>query len=199
MTPSWRVVKLGGSLLDWPRLVPEFRRWLARQSRMADVVIVGGGALVDVVRRFDSRHALAPAAAHWMSIRAMNLTAEWFAHLLGDTTVVSSLGSLDPRAQSVQVLAVEQFLRCDAGSPAALPCGWDVTSDSIAARVAAAMGAGELAVLKSTLPAGPAHSWAKAGFVDPCFARVAAGLNVRVVNLRDPNFPQVTVDMRATD
>ena len=75
---------------------------------------------------------------------------------------------------------------------APLPCTWQVTSDSIAARVAARIGADELVLLKSTLPsaASDLEYWSRHGFVDGYFASAAAGLAVRAVNLRDTRYAE---------
>jgi aspartokinase-like uncharacterized kinase len=66
-----------------------------------------------------------------------------------------------------------------------LPHSWDVTSDSIAARVAAELQA-ELVLLKSTPPpSDDLPAAAASGYVDPYFPTAAAGLqSVRFVNLR---------------
>jgi aspartokinase-like uncharacterized kinase len=67
-----------------------------------------------------------------------------------------------------------------------LPHRWDVTSDSLAVRVAALAGARELILLKSTDP--PSADWTEAGFVDAYFSealrQAPRDLQVRAVNLR---------------
>jgi aspartokinase-like uncharacterized kinase len=189
-----RVIKLGGSLLDWPDWAGQLRRWLAAQSPAAGVLVVGGGALVDRLRELDRVAGLPAETAHWLAVRAMSLTAAAAAHRLAEATLVRSPGQLQLSSLGApQILDVEEMLRHDQGTPAALPCSWDVTSDSIAARVATTLDAQELVLLKSSLPA-PAEkgeAWAEAGFVDAYFARAARGLAVRIVDLRDPDFRQV--------
>jgi hypothetical protein len=73
-----------------------------------------------------------------------------------------------------------------------LPHTWDVTSDSIAARLAAVLQACELVLLKSTLPQpGTEIDRAAAeGYVDRYFPVAARGLAVRAVNLRDDAFAE---------
>ena len=75
----------------------------------------------------------------------------------------------------------------DDGTP--LPERWNVTSDSIAARVARALNADELVLLKSVAwPDGDIAEAARRGIVDehlPRELRLAPNLQVRVVNLRD--------------
>lgn len=200
MRPAVRVIKLGGSLLDWPELARAFQLWLAGESKMVDVVIAGGGPVVESVRQLDSVHSLAPKTAHWLSIQAMSITAGLVATLLPEAQLISSLegiSTLNDNAQrshtGVWILDVDQVMRVDAARAEALPCSWEVTSDSIAARVATLVEARELVLLKSTLPYGPANreSWSRSGFVDVHFPFASKGLNVRTVNLRDAKFPQV--------
>jgi 5-(aminomethyl)-3-furanmethanol phosphate kinase len=195
MSPlTWRVIKLGGSLLDGDDLAARLRRWLSVQPPAANVVIVGGGSIVEQVRAFDRLHSLPPAAAHWLAVRAMSLTATLLAELLPEASLVSSLAQIRGSTQSgLLILDVERFLREDQDGSNPLPCCWDVTSDSIAARVATVLHAQELVLLKSALPAGPPsrEAWSRAGYVDAYFARVSSGLGVRAVNLRDDDFPEV--------
>ncbi|MBI3840144.1 MAG: uridylate kinase [Planctomycetia bacterium] len=191
-----RVIKLGGSLLDWPELVPSFRRWLSAQAAAVNVMVIGGGPIVDAIRRLDAQQQIAAEAAHWLSIRAMGLTADFVSGLLEEATFVRSLDELRfSTGASLQILDVERFLREDQSSADALPCGWEVTSDSIAARIAAVLKAGELVLLKSTLPAAPPtrEGLAQAGLIDSYFARASRGLLVRIVNLRNPQ--ALTIDL----
>ncbi len=200
MSGPLRVFKLGGSLLEWPQLPAEFRRWRAQQSPAVEVLIVGGGGLAEAVRRLDAARRLDPVEAHWLCIRAMSLTASIVASWLDEARLVRSLGAID-RSQlaPLQILDAEPFLRQDAGRGGALPCGWHVTSDSIAARAARLLEANELVLLKSTLPreVTSRRALGQAGFVDEYFATASQGLTVRAVNLRDDNFPQLAMPENA--
>lgn len=194
-----RVIKLGGSLLDWPDWVGVFRRWLAVQSPAAGVLIVGGGAIVDRLRALDRAGPLEAETAHWLAVRAMSLTAGVAAERLGDAPLVRSLDALEPSlsasSSALVVLDVEQFLRAEQGRGDALPCGWHVTSDSIAAHLTRSLGADELVLLKSVLPA-DADSCAAAaecGYVDAYFPVAARALALRFVNLRDAQFAQTAL------
>jgi 5-(aminomethyl)-3-furanmethanol phosphate kinase len=184
-----RVIKLGGSLLDWPELAPNFRRWLAAQSDAVNILIVGGGTIVEAVRRLDARHRFTSEAAHWLSIRGMSLTAQFVGGLLPEATSARGLDELQFSAGAgLQILEVEQFLRADKSSADAVPSGWQVTSDSIAARLATLLMARELVLLKSTLVGAPhtREGLAQSGLVDAYFAHASRALAVRIVNLRDP-------------
>jgi aspartokinase-like uncharacterized kinase len=192
-----RVVKLGGSLLDWSELIARLRAWLADQSPAVHVLIVGGGALVDKLRELDAVNAFAAETSHHLAIRAMSVTAGAVAEQLPEATLVDAIEQLDLHdSKTLQILDAEQFLSQQHGTSEALPASWDVTSDSIAARVATALGAEELVLLKSCLPDGPAdlESLAHSGYADAYFPRAAQSLVVRCVNLRSSDFAQVVAD-----
>ncbi len=76
------VIKLGGSLLDWPEWPTQLRGWLATQSESHCILITGGGQLADVVRRWDQVYRLDVETAHWLAIDAMSVTARLAATLL---------------------------------------------------------------------------------------------------------------------
>jgi hypothetical protein len=174
------------------------------QSPRRTVLIVGGGGMVEAVRDWDRAHGLAPSDAHWLAIDAMSMTSRLAAYLLpeanwtDDWTVLNSC--IDTLKRELQggllIFDPRRFLRdiepTAAGTP--LPQSWDVTSDSIAARIADLLGSEELVLLKSRLPeARPAtlDEMAAAGFVDRGFPTFAPRLPlVRLVNLRGNAFPE---------
>ncbi len=186
-----RVVKLGGSLLDLADWTERLADWLALQPPATTVLIVGGGALADTIRRYDRQFALGEEAAHWLCIRALSLHAEMAASLLErrieNVLLVRDYGNIDEvPANGVAVLDPEPFLRGEEAGLAGmrLPHGWHVTTDSIAARVAECLRAAELVLLKSapppTDPTDPA-----AGYVDGHFAAAVRNVRrVRYVDLR---------------
>jgi aspartokinase-like uncharacterized kinase len=194
MTRPVRVVKLGGSLLEWPELATWLRAWLAVPPPAVNVMIVGGGALVEKLRELDAVHALPVETSHWLAIRAMSITAAVVAGLMPEAKLVEAIEQLEfSESGPLQILDAQQFVSREHGSAAALPASWDVTSDSIAARVATVLHAHELVLLKSSLPAGPTNleSLARSGYVDAYFPSAAKSLVVRCVNLRSPDFAQV--------
>ena len=188
-----RVIKLGGSLLDLAGLAARFDAWLAVQPCLSNVVLVGGGDMADVVRRAFVRHRLSEEDAHWLCIRILGVTAELAVCLLPKAVLVRRFEDLAAQRRELAVFDCEAFLReTDARSADPLPHSWDVTSDSIAARLARRLRAAELVLLKSALP-GPARSTAEAaaaGYVDVHFPSAAAGLPVRCVNLRGEGWPE---------
>jgi len=123
------VVKLGGSL---HHQIPEIVPLLCKSERL--LVVPGGGLFADVVRQ----EHVSDDAAHWMAIAAMEQYA-W---------VIASHGM-----KTTDILAIPEttavflpYISMRQHDP--LPHSWDVTSDSIAAWIAAELGI-ELLVLKS--------------------------------------------------
>ena len=188
-----RVVKVGGSLFDLPDLADRLRLWLSRQSPAHHILLAGGGPLVDQVRRWNKLRPLEEVVAHWMCVDLLTISA----HLLqarmpeiplivDDRLLCQRVGMLD-----CTIFGPAWWMRHSEpklpGTP--LPQTWEVTSDSISARLAIALGAEELVLMKSMLPKNgidseiPAIS--AAGYVDPILARLAEELpQLRLVNLR---------------
>jgi aspartokinase-like uncharacterized kinase len=194
MTPGPIVVKVGGSLYDWPELAARLSDWLRPFVREGTplLLVPGGGPTADVIRGFDRDHGLGEEAAHWLALRALALNAHVLAAVLPGAAVVEAPEDATRlwRRRLLPVLDAHAFARADEQRPGYLPHAWAVTSDSLAARVADVAGARRLVLLKSvTIPAG--LDWAEAGrrgFVDEAFDQVLAGrrtaFDVVAVNLR---------------
>lgn len=186
MTPERRrVVKVGGSLLTWSQLPQQLDGWLKSESPMTSVLIAGGGPWAELLRQTASRFDLAEAAAHDMCIQAMSVTASLLADLLS-CPCATSLAELSRIADCDRVvLDVHNWLAGERSRD--LPKSWDVTSDSIAARLASELNAVELVLLKSrSAPGRELSSLADAGYVDRYFSNAAANLSrIRYVNLRE--------------
>jgi aspartokinase-like uncharacterized kinase len=183
------VIKIGGSLFDLPDLGQRLQAWLAGQATRTLLLVPGGGPVAEVVRQYDRLYGLGEERAHWLALRSLALNARLLCFLLPQTVVVPHIRSLATlwRRGKIPVLDLYSFARADEGQPGALPHCWNVTSDSLAARVARVAGARELLLLKSTsLPAG--MDWTEAGkrgLVDTYFAEVAENsLTVRFINFR---------------
>jgi aspartokinase-like uncharacterized kinase len=202
---SVRVVKVGGSLFDFPDLVGALHRFLGRQGPAANVLIAGGGPWADAVRQTFACRSLSESTAHWLCVRAMSLTArllaslsaEWTLHDRWDDLYSWTRRSGDPPA--VRLFDVETFLEQEeAQLPGReLPRDWSATSDSIAARVAQCLGGAELVLLKSKslVPDTPIEEASEAGYVDRFFPQAVPGLQcVRCVNLRDRDFAETVWD-----
>jgi 5-(aminomethyl)-3-furanmethanol phosphate kinase len=177
------VAKVGGSLFDLPDLRERLRSWASSQ-REPILFVPGGGDSADVIRRMDRLHGLGEEASHWLALRVLTVNAHLLATLLGCQVIRDWC---DAECERWSVLDPYAFCIEDDGEPGSLPHNWQVTSDSIAARVAEVV-RGRLVLLKSVdLPTAltvPAAS--KGGFVDESFAAVVAraGLHVDWINLR---------------
>lgn len=202
----WIIVKVGGSLYDLPDLRHRLRAML-RHFRPANVLLVpGGGTTGDVIRAFDSAHQLGEERSHWLALQALSLNARMLQELLPEARIVREIPEPDAPARDAAsalagasgsdeirsrlfLLDAFPFFHVDEQRPDHLPHRWDVTSDSLAVRVATLADAHELILLKSV--AWEARDWteaARSGIVDRYFARAMqqapAALRVRLINLR---------------
>jgi aspartokinase-like uncharacterized kinase len=198
----WCVAKVGGSLLDLPDLRPRLLTWLRQRDQQPVMLVAGGGDWADAVRRAQRVHSLSDEVCHYLAIEAMRTTARLLLAVVPDARWAANLPeSLPETSRALRpaplrwVLDPVTFVHDDArhAGARALPACWDVTSDSIAARVAQRL-QGELVLLKSTLPRGATAAAAAAeGYVDAYFPRASAGLAVQCVDLRSDACPRCTL------
>lgn len=188
------VIKVGGSLLAKPRLPVALQNWLEKDPLVKDklqrIFLVGGGEGADAIRAIDAANPLPPEVAHWAAIDVMDQNARLLASWRETATLTKSFSRLQKAIQGDWIFAPSRFLSEEEPSLPGirLPVGWEVTSDSIAARLATLLGA-SLVLLKSSPP--PASfrekDWKKAaerGYVDPFFAQVVqAPMDVNAVFL----------------
>ena len=167
---------------------------VSRVARDARVLIVpGGGRFADAVRDADRRVGLLDEAAHWMAVLAMDQYAYLLASRIPGAVVTESPGEIADAfgARRLPVLAPSRWLRT--ADP--LPHTWDVTSDSIAAWVAGALGALQLVLIK---PPGAMGT----SLTDPWFERVITpGLEVTIVaadQLEAADLRAASIRLRAT-
>lgn len=195
-----RVIKLGGSLLEYGDLLIELRRWLAAQSPAHNLLVVGGGAMADAVRQADQLHGLGESAAHWLCVRAMAVNSRLVAALVPEAIWTTTWNDADTAHRQANLAIVDpwHFLHEEEPRSAVtpLPQSWDATSDSIAAQVAVVWCAAELVLLKSALPpeVGSLASASAASYVDRYFPTVGEGIpRIRCVNLRERAFLEITL------
>jgi aspartokinase-like uncharacterized kinase len=191
------VVKVGGSLLGWPELPGRLTACLearrANDPGEATVLIAGGGPAADWIRSLDQVYRLGDEAAHRLAVHALELTAAVLATLLPRSITVERLEMLAAARDSgtMPILAPRKVLNeIERPGIAPLPASWNVTSDTIAARIAAHLEAPTLVLIKSvSVPAGATREdAARLGLVDPMLPRAARSIpQVEIVNLRsDP-------------
>jgi len=165
------VVKVGGSLF------PEAGRITStlQESRRALLVVPGGGPFARVVRSM----GLPDDPAHWMAILAMDQFGWYLA--AGGLPVTHDLS----RPRTVEILLPYRALR----ERDPLPHSWNVTSDTIAAWVAAELGL-DLLILKSVdgiledgAPVSRISESMPTDVVDPCLIPFALAHQVRTTIL----------------
>lgn len=155
------VVKFGGSVSRVPGALQQACLDLERLASTHPLVVIpGGGPFADVVREFDAHTGLSADAAHWMALLAMDQYAHVLAGHIGRAELVDEPGEvLDAICRGgVPVLAPYRWMR----AADVLPHTWGVTSDSVAAFIAGALGAARLILVKPK----------DEGAVDPYFSGV---------------------------
>lgn len=179
--PPVTVYKVGGSLFDMPDLFPRLNLLFASEQTWP-LVVSGGGAAADVVREWDRVHSLGENQSHRLAIQSLALGSAFLADRLRGRIVSDRQAAHAAwHARQIAVLDVARFLDSEVADGAVpLPASWDVTSDSIAAWVAARWPA-KLALVKSASP-----DRVQAPYVDRYFAEASAALKqVDWINLRD--------------
>lgn len=188
---SIRVVKIGGSLLESKDSPVQISRWLERQPKIKTVWIVGGGQRVDSIRRWDQMFCLNSEEAHWICISLMDLNSQLVQTWFPDWDTCEDMERLTTETNVDNVnFKAGRWLKQNADL---LPCSWDTTSDSISAQLAKSIGASELVLLKSSMPPEPTtvHNLSSIGYLDCHFPNVLENTPLRLVNVRDPAYPEM--------
>ncbi|MGB7328936.1 MAG: protein kinase [Rubripirellula sp.] len=148
-----RVIKVGGSLLLRPKLKDQLDRWIDAQSPAENLIVVGGGSIVEAVRELDAVHSLDSDDVHWVCVELLESTRRLVQQLLPDwKTVVtaSQFRGCVERGFSLDqttLVSVASFYNRDCDT--LLPKDWRTTTDAIAAYLAVCANADELVLLKS--------------------------------------------------
>jgi aspartokinase-like uncharacterized kinase len=167
------VVKLGGSLIGSPHLLP----WLDRlaESRGAAIIVAGGGPFADAVRLAQQTRPFSDGAAHAMAILAMEQYARMLAALEPRLRLAATRAAISGACRAG---ATPLWLpsRMTSGAPD-IPESWDVTSDSLAVWLARRLALRRVLLVKSApLMTSPrVAALVAAGFVDPLLPRFLAG------------------------
>jgi 5-(aminomethyl)-3-furanmethanol phosphate kinase len=197
-----RVVKIGGSLLDLVGLPDNLRAWLAAQPRAHNVLLAGGGPLVEQVRWWNREvAAIDETASHWMCVDLLTVTAHLLHAWLPEIPLVEDdrLLCLRVGEDGTTIFGPAPWMRhSEPGLPGRwLPTSWETTSDSIAGRLAVALRADEFVLLKSDLPkirSPELSALAAMGYIDPILAQMSHELPAtRLVNFRTNPPRQVRV------
>lgn len=189
MQKNLRIVKVGGSLLELPDLSRRIASWLQLQPAACYLFICGGGNRVDEMRMQTTSHRLTESDVHWKCIEIMAENARIMESVIPGAQVTESLSSFASASKfDLFIFAPTQWLReLEPTFPGRrLRECWDVTSDSIAARVTICLNAAELILLKSSEPPSTDPTkLADCGYVDRMFPELAEELKtIRMINLR---------------
>ena len=174
------IVKLGGSLAAAGTL----HRWLdviVAQGGGRAIIVPGGGEFADGVRAAQKRLRFSDRTAHRMALLAM----QQYALLVQELAPALRL-CVDEAQIAVALAAGSVALWLPSPMVEADPAiseSWDVTADSLAAWLAARVGATQLALVKSALapdaPLSP-ERLAALGLVDAAFPAYAAKAGIPV-------------------
>ncbi len=185
------VVKVGGGLLGKAGafdLVIEALTAFQLGRRL--VVVPGGGPFADAVRQMFRRVKIGEDAAHWMAVLGMDQYAYALAARTPGATLVEQRAEIAAAldAGGLPILAPYRWLKTS--DP--LPHSWEVTSDSIAAWFAGALGARRVVLIK---PAGAGGANDARKLVDPLFHRtLPPGVEHLIVTADDLGQLDVALD-----
>jgi 5-(aminomethyl)-3-furanmethanol phosphate kinase len=202
------IVKLGGSLAKGPHI----KDWLAAIAAEAGAIVIapGGGPFADVVRSAQASMGYDDAAAHAMALMAMAQFGRALESLNPALRLTASRSAIARALKDgkVPVWSPEAMARA-----AALPETWALTSDSLAAWLAGALGATRLVLVKHgrfDVAAVDVHELVARGVVDPLFPRYLVESGVRAwlaaatdaallaEGLQRPIFPEIVGGDEAT-
>ncbi len=173
------------------------REWVDSEPVATDLLLAGGGVIVDGVRELARVYPYDDIVLHWLCIDLMGAThqlltlqmPEWkpIQSVADWTALLVTLRAEDGSAQKALVRADAFYNReNEAEQPIRLPRDWSCTSDSLAALMAVHCKADELVLFKSCDCPTPStmQDWAEQGMVDPFFPQIALNIpKVRWVNL----------------
>lgn len=138
-----RVVKLGGSLVDWEGL-PEC---LASMARLGVTIVPGGGPFAEQVRMAQRRWRFDDGTAHTMAILGMCQFGLMLASIESRLRLAATMEEL--RVYLSKGFSAVWLPRVEDLESTIVPASWAVTSDSLAAWLATQLGATDLILLKS--------------------------------------------------
>ena len=194
------VIKVGGSLLGLRRLHAELAEFLDGLDTHQVVLLTGGGPAVKALHRLSKSLPFTEAEAHWHCIDLMSDLTHSLSETYPNSVAVTSWVEAE-RAWEVDRIpwfVVESYLRADDPSKDHLPHSWDVSSDSIAAHLAARYGADLILLKACELPRRKASAkiLAKRGIVDAWFPKVAVKLvSWSIRNLPGGTVPEISLDL----
>ena len=150
------VVKIGGSLYDSPRLLDWLRELADDPSPV--VIVPGGGPFADQVRSAQRRWPISDASAHRMALLAMDQFGELCCALDDRWRRFSN-----PLALRAGHNEGDKWIWFPSHADPEVEHNWRITSDSLAAWLAAELPADGLALIKSAAVQGATPLFADGG------------------------------------
>lgn len=189
------VWKIGGSLFDLPGLAPRLTRMLSETAGQHVLLVPGGGPAADVVRAWQRCTKIDDDIAHWLAIGALDFNARLLSAACPHTDAITTPAEATHcwQRHRIPVLSPTTWLQHAEHEQNGLPHHWGVTSDSIAAWIAARWSFQQLVLFKSRALDGntSVESAAARGLVDAHFPQVARDVpRIAWCNLREES-PQI--------
>jgi len=132
------------------------------------VLVGGGGMLVDSIRQWDQAHQMGEERSHQLAMDGLGITARFLSQIVDSGCLCRSEEDLIAawQNQNVPILDSAHWFAEDR----TFPWTWDVTSDSLAARLSQQLGAESLILVKTAPISGcSVQTAADRGLVDAHF------------------------------
>lgn len=186
------VVKLGGSLLQSGALLDCLCKVEQAYQDQSVVIVPGGGAFANQVRLAQSQWQFDDYTAHAMALLAMQQMAWLINGLNKHFAIAGSLAEIKAQMQSGKTLIWSpNLVELDA---AGVRASWDVTSDTLAAWLAAALSASDLVLVKSApiISGADLPTLAAQEIVDKAFCETVqnAQFTIHVINTQTKPWPK---------
>jgi aspartokinase-like uncharacterized kinase len=196
------VIKVGGSLLTLKALTRELDEFLDQVGTHQVVLLTGGGLAVKALRQMKGKARLSDELAHWQCIRLMSDLTRSLSEQLPNSVAVKSWDEVETawKSDRYPCFMVESYLRSDEEKKDHLPHSWDVSSDSIAAHLAARHKADLILLKACELPTRQvkAETLVKKGIVDAWFPQAVKKVRRWAVrNLPGGTAPEIALDLTA--
>lgn len=164
-----QVIKLGGSLSKSGNLLDCLNRIAKGQGRV--IIVPGGGDFADQVRFAQQQWQFDDVIAHEMAILAMQQMALVFKGLQPNFILANSIAEIKQQSQSIPMIWSPNIHELNRNGVAA---SWEITSDSLAAWLAAQLNATELILVKAaSVPTNSLAQLSEQGIIDGAFVRFA--------------------------
>ncbi|NOQ34723.1 MAG: uridylate kinase [Methylococcaceae bacterium] len=164
-----QVIKLGGSLEKSKQLV-DCLNYIANNIKGRVVIVAGGGLFADGVRLAQQQWQFNDVIAHEMAILAMQQMALLFNGIRPDFKRVNLISEICSGTQSPRIIIWSPEIA--ELNQAAIKASWDITSDSLAAWLAAQLQASQLTLVKAAdFSQGNIAQLTEQGIIDNAFSK----------------------------